>query len=184
MQRLTQLPTLKVDPSKKLSVNYMGKSYKGLANDTVATALYANGLRIFSRSIKYHRPRGLYSLDGECGNCLMEIAGIPNEPAERTPLKDNMTVRPHNVVGSPEHDLMGFMDLMGWAMPAGFYYRYFHRPYRLWPFFLRQIRKTAGIGSVDPLSSLEGRFDEQYLHADVCVIGGGPAGILASLPGR
>ncbi len=181
MHRITGLPTLRIKPSEELSLLYRGKTYQGVKGDTVATALYANGVRIFSRSIKYHRPRGLYSLDGESANCLMDIDGAPNLPAELTPLKDGMNVRPQNVVGSPERDLKGFMDKLHWAMPAGFYYRYFHRPYRLWPFFLSQIRKTAGIGVVDPSSRMEGRFDEQYLNGEVCVIGGGPAGIMAAL---
>ena len=181
MHRITELPTLRIKPSEEPSLFYRGKRYQGVNGDTVATALYANGIRIFSRSIKYHRPRGLYSLDGESANCLMNIDGVPNMPAELTLLKDGMNVRPQNVLGSPESDLKGFMDYLHWAMPAGFYYRYFHKPYRLWPFFLNQIRKTAGIGVIDPSSKMEGCFDEQYLNAEVCVIGGGPAGIMAAL---
>ncbi|NNG07450.1 MAG: glycine cleavage T protein (aminomethyl transferase), partial [Desulfobacteraceae bacterium] len=181
MPRLTRLPTLRIDPAEAFSFAYRGKTYGGLKGDTVATALYANGIRIFSRSIKYHRPRGLYSLDGESSNCLMDIDGVPNVHAELTPIRDGMNVRPQNVVGSPEIDLKGFMDKLDWAMPAGFYYRYFHKPYRLWPFFLRQIRKAAGIGVIDPSSRMEGRFDEQYLNGEVCVIGGGPAGMMAAL---
>jgi sarcosine oxidase subunit alpha len=68
MNRLSQLPTLRIDPEQKVSFSYNGKLYQGVGGDTIATALYANGVRIFSRSLKYHRPRGLYSLDGECSN--------------------------------------------------------------------------------------------------------------------
>ena len=181
MARLAQLPTARIDPSQPLSFTYRGRIYQGLKGDTVATALYARGTRIFSRSIKYHRPRGLYSLDGECANCFMDVDGVPNVRAERTLLKDGMVVSPQNVVGSPEWDLQGFMDKLSWAMPAGFYYRFFHKPYKLWPFFLSQIRRAAGIGVIHPNSRLQGRFDEQYLNGDVCVIGGGPAGIMAAL---
>jgi sarcosine oxidase subunit alpha len=181
VHRLTQLPTLRIDPSEDRSFIYRGRRYAGLKGDTVATGLYANGIRIFSRSIKYHRPRGLYSLDGESSNCLMEINGVPNVQAERTLLKNGMRVRPQNVVGSPERDLMGFMDKLDWAMPAGFYYRYFYRPYGLWPFFRERIRRVAGLGVVHPDSRMTGRFDEQYIHSEVCVIGGGPAGMSAAL---
>ena len=68
MERFHELPTLRINPSEQLSFTYRGKGYPGLAGDTIATAMYANGIRIFSRSIKYHRPRGLYILDGESGN--------------------------------------------------------------------------------------------------------------------
>ena len=50
MNRLSQLPTLRIDPAQKRSLNYKGKTYTGLAGDTVATALFANGVRVFARS--------------------------------------------------------------------------------------------------------------------------------------
>jgi sarcosine oxidase subunit alpha len=102
MNRLNQLPTLRINPSEKLSLNYRGKSYQGVAGDTVATALFANGVRVFARSLKYHRPRGLYSLDGECSNTCMDVNGVPNVRTENTLLEDGMTVKAQNVVGSAD----------------------------------------------------------------------------------
>jgi len=180
MDRLSQLPTLRITPTKKLTLTYRGKNYQGVAGDTLATALYANGIRIFSRSIKYHRPRGLYSLNGESGNCLMEVDATPNIRTEQTPLRNGMIVVPQNVIGTPEWDFMGIMDMFHWAMPAGFYYKIFHKPYWLWPFFMGIIRKAAGIGRINP-SRREGSSDELYLNCEVCVVGGGPAGISAAL---
>lgn len=179
--RLKDLPTLRVNPDLKIPFTYRTKRYNGMAGDSIATALYANGIRIFSRSLKYHRPRGLYSLNGECSNCLMEVDGIPNIRAETTPLKAGMNVKPQNVVGTPERDLMSFMDKFDRLMPAGFYYHYFHRPYRLWPFFQKRLRKAAGLGRIKPSFRMKGVFDEIYPNADVCVIGAGPAGIHAAL---
>ena len=180
MERLRALPTLRINPSDQLSFTYRGKDYYGLIGDTVATALYANGIRIFSRSIKYHRSRGLYSLDGESGNCLMEVDGIPNVRTEQTPLRNGMMIKPQNVIGTPERDLMGVMDMFHWAMPVGFYYRVFHKPYWLWPFFMGLIRRAAGIGKINPYPK-ERNYDELYLNCEVCVVGGGPAGISAAL---
>jgi sarcosine oxidase subunit alpha len=178
--RLKNLPTLRVAPRTKLPLTYRGKRFQGAAGDTVATALFANGVRIFSRSLKYHRPRGLYSLDGECSNCLVEIDGIPNVRSETTLLKSGMAVKPQNVVGSPEHDMMSFVDKLDRFMPAGFFYHYFHKPYKLWPFFQNRLRKAAGLGRINPSFRMEGSFDEIYPSADVCVIGAGPAGIHAA----
>jgi len=180
MDRLSQLPTLRIIPTEKLFFTYGGKTYQGVAGDTLATALYANGVRIFSRSIKYHRPRGLYSLDGESSNCLMEVDGTPNVRAELALLRNGMIVEPQNVIGTPERDFMGILDKFHWAMPAGFYYRVFHKPYRLWPFYQNQIRKMAGIGRVRHPRKGE-NYEELYLNVEVCVIGGGPAGISAAL---
>jgi sarcosine oxidase subunit alpha len=181
MTRLKNLPTLHIDPERVLSFTYRGKTCQGLAGDTVATALYANGIRVFGRSLKYHRPRGLYSLDGECSNTMMEVDGVPNVRAETTMLASGMTVKPQNVKGSPEFDLLGFMDHLSWAMPAGFYYRAFHKPARIWPAAIKQIRKAAGLGTISPDFRMKGRFDEIYPSAEVCVIGGGPAGMAAAL---
>ncbi|MGD9102654.1 MAG: FAD-dependent oxidoreductase, partial [Desulfobacterales bacterium] len=153
----------------------------GLSGDTVATALYANGIRIFGRSLKYHRPRGLYSLDGESSNTCMQVDGIPNVCAENTLLADGMQVKAQNVVGSPETDMKGFMDKMDWAMPAGFYYRTMHKPARIWPIALKQVRKAAGLGKISAKFQMPGIYDEIYPTADVCVIGGGPAGMSAAL---
>jgi sarcosine oxidase, subunit alpha len=181
MNRLTDLPTLRINSAEFLSFSYRGKQYRGMAGDTIATALFANGVRIFARSLKYHRPRGLYSLDGECSNTSVEVNGVPNVRSEKTLLRDGMVVKPQNVWGSPERDLLGFLDRMDWAMPAGFYYRWMHKPYKFWPFCLKQIRKMAGSGVLNPSFAPDDNYDEVYPNADVCVIGGGPAGMSAAL---
>ena len=181
MNRLEKLATLRINPAKSLNFKYKNKTCKGLSGDTVATALYANGIRIFGRSLKYHRPRGLYSLDGESSNTCMQVNGIPNVCSETTLLADGMQVKAQNVVGSPETDLMGFMDKLDWAMPAGFYYRTMHKPAPIWPIALKQVRKAAGLGKISPKFQMPGTYDQIYPRADVCVIGGGPAGMHAAL---
>jgi sarcosine oxidase subunit alpha len=181
MSRLDNLPTLRINPAQRIHFSYAGKSCQGVDGDTIAAALYANGTRVFSRSLKYHRPRGLYSLDGECSNTCMEVNGIPNVRTENTLLKAGMSVKAQNVRDTADKDLMGFMDKMDWAMPAGFYYRTMHKPAQVWPMALKQVRKLAGVGKISPDFKMPGTFDEIYPRADVCVIGGGPAGMLAAV---
>jgi len=181
MKRLEKLPTLRINPAKTVQFKYGKKTLKGLSGDTVASALYANGIRIFSRSLKYHRPRGLYSIDGESSNTCMQVNGIPNVCAETTLLTGGMQLEAQNVIGSPEWDAKGFMDHLDWAMPAGFYYRTMHKPARIWPVALKQVRKAAGLGKISPDFQMAGQYDEIFPTADVCVIGGGPAGMSAAL---
>ena len=181
ISRIKPLPTWRIRPDSPVMIHFGKRRFQGVAGDTVAGLLYANGIRIFSRSSKYHRPRGLYSLDGECSNTMMTIDGIPNVLAENTTAVDEMRVRAQNVVGSLHFDLLGFLDAMSWTMPAGFYYRMFHKPEKLWPLAVKQIRKMAGLGRIVPGDRFPGRFDELYPNADVCVIGGGPAGMSAAL---
>ncbi len=179
--RMRPAATHRVDPSKPLAFDYRGRPLVGLEGDTVASALYANGVRIFSRSLKYHRPRGLYTMDAESSNTFMNIDGVPNEAAETTRLEAGMSVRPQNVWGSPERDLLGGIDRFDRMMPAGFYYRHFHRPYRLWPFFRDRLRAMAGIGVLDPNRKYnEGIRAERYLNADLAVVGGGASGMEAA----
>ncbi len=181
MNRLSNLPTLRIDPSQKRSLNYRGKTYDGVAGDTVATALFAGGVRIFARSLKYHRPRGLYSLDGECSNTCMEVDGIPNVRTENTLLKEGMSVKAQNVLGSADFDGLSFIDKLDWMMPAGFFYKVFHKPASLWPVAMKRIRKAAGLGVISADYRMKGRYDEAFIKAEVTVIGGGVAGMSAAL---
>ncbi len=181
MNRLSELPTLRINPAQKISFDYNRKELQGISGDTIASALFANGVRIFSRSLKYHRPRGLYSLDGESSNTCVEVNGIPNVCAEKTFLRSGMTVKTQNIKGTPENDLLGFLDRLDWAMPAGFYYRTLHKPAPIWPIALKQVRKAAGLGRIAADFEMQGSYDEIYPRADVCVIGGGPAGMSAAL---
>ncbi|WDP90131.1 MAG: (2Fe-2S)-binding protein [Desulfobacter sp.] len=179
--RFNQLPTLKIKSGEQIPFTYKGKKYYGVEGDTIATALYANGVRIYARSLKYHRPRGFYSMDGECSNTMMEVDGIPNVRTETTLLKPNMDVKEQNVKGSADKDMMGFMDKMDWAMPAGFYYDVMHKPAAIWPVAMKQIRKAAGIGTLAPDYVMPGKYDEIFPSCETCVIGGGPAGMTAAL---
>jgi sarcosine oxidase subunit alpha len=181
MNRLTQLPTLKINPNEPLGFIYKGKKLYGVKGDTIASALYANGVRIFGRSLKYHRPRGLYSLDGECSNTCMEVDGVPNVRCENTLLKEGMVVVEQNVKGSADNDMLGFLDKLDFLMPAGFYYNIMHKPAAIWPMAMKQIRKTAGLGQISPDHVMPGNYDEIFVNTDVCVIGGGPAGMNAAL---
>lgn len=180
--RLPPGPTCRVDLSRPLEFTYLGRALTGFAGDTVASAMYASGVRIFGRSLKYHRPRGLYSIDGESSNTFMAIDGVPNECAETTALRPGMTVRAQNVRGNPKTDRFGIINPFDWLMPAGFYYHLFHRPYRLWPLFQDGLRRMAGTGVLDPRGDYApGTRAERYLNADVAVVGGGPAGMSAAL---
>jgi sarcosine oxidase subunit alpha len=111
---------------------------------------------------------------------MMTVNGLANVHAEKTLLSAGMSVVTQNVLGTAEWDLYGFLDYLHWAMPAGFFYRMFHKPYRFWPFFQKKIRNMAGLGRFNP-EWRAGESDEMFLNADVCVIGAGPAGLNAAI---
>ena len=67
-----------------------GQRLLGRAGDTLAAALLRNGVTTFTRSIKYHRPRGPFCFAGSCGQCLLRVDGVPSLPACRVRVEEGM----------------------------------------------------------------------------------------------
>jgi len=67
-----------LDRSRALVFSFQGKPIHAYGGDTIGSALFASGRRVFSRSFKYHRPRGLLCCSGSCPNCMMTVDGTPN----------------------------------------------------------------------------------------------------------
>ncbi len=182
MSRLAPRPSERIDRSTAVSFTFDGKIVEGFDGDTVASALYASGQRIFSRSFKYHRRRGLLCCSGHCPNCQMTVDGIPNVRVCTTPIRQGAVVKPQNVVGSLQRDLMAVTDKLGGPFtPPGFYYKTFIRPRKLWPLYEKLLRNAAGLGKLDKHGAREERVDVEYRHVDTVVVGGGQAGLEAAL---
>ena len=148
--RLDQRPGERIDRSQEIVFTFGGHPVSGFAGDTIGSALYASGRRVFSRSFKYHRPRGLLCCTGHCPNCLMTVDGVPDVRVCVEPLRDGARVEAQNVVGSLDRDLMRLTDWFGGPFtPVGFYYRTMIRPRRAWPLYEYVLRHLAGLGAVD-----------------------------------
>ena len=174
-------PTRVVDPTHPLAFEFDGRPAGGYQGDTVASALYRAGITVFSRSFKYHRPRGLLCVAGRCPNCLVTVDGVPNVRACTERLRDGMSVRHQNAWPSLERDALSVLDKLGLLMPVGFYYKTFHRPKLFWRLAQPVIRRIAGLGSLETESVPDRRYRHQNLHTDVAVVGGGAAGMSAAL---
>ncbi len=147
--------------------------------DTIAAALYRAGVRTFTRSFKYHRPRGLLCGVGRCPNCLMDVDGTPNVRVCVTPAAPGQRVRHQNAWPSLDLDLLAVNDRLSFLLPPGFYYKTFIRPRALWPVVETVLRHAAGLGRVDAGARPEERCEKVYRHTDLLVVGGGPAGLAA-----
>ena len=173
--RLPPQPSERIDRAIPVAFTYEGAAVSGFAGDTLGSALFASGRRVFSRSFKYHRPRGLLCCSGHCANCLMTVDGVPNVRVCVEPIREGADVRGQNVLGSVDRDLMSAVDRFGGPFtPVGFYYRTMIRPRRAWPLYEKFLRNAAGLGRVGGASHR--RYDTEHRRVDVLVVGGGRAG--------
>jgi len=179
-----RLPTGgEVDRARALPFTFDGKRYTGLAGDTLASALLANGVKVVGRSFKYHRPRGVYSDGPEEPNALVGLRtgarAEPNTRATMVELYPGLVARSQNAWPSAGFDLMEVNDLFAPWLVAGFYYKTF-MGFPGWHFYEERIRKAAGMGEGqferDPDS-----YERMDAHCDLLVVGGGAAGLAAAL---
>ncbi len=170
-----------VDQSKPVTFHFEGKPVEGYAGDTVASALYSAGRRVFTRSFKYHRPRGLLCCSGDCPNCLMEIDGKPNQRSCQVPVREGLEARGQHAWPSLNFDLLHVIERFERLLPVGFYYKTLYQYRWLWKLAEPVIRKLAGLGRIDIEKACEDEFDHRYEFADVLIVGAGPAGIEAAL---
>ena len=174
-----------INRSQRLGFTFDGKPYEGYAGDTLASALLANGITLFGRSFKYHRPRGLLSAGPEEPNALLTIGSgaraEPNTRATMVELYDGLEARSQNCWPSLSLDLMAINNVLGRLYSAGFYYKTFMGPgKKAWMFYEHFIRRAAGLGAAS-LQADPDRYARTNTFADVIVVGSGPAGLVAAL---
>lgn len=164
--------------------SFDGTRMTGYAGDTLASALLANGKRLVGRSFKLHRPRGLVGHGAEEPNGLVEVgSGSRHEPnlrATQVELYDGLTARSQNRWPSLALDAGQMFNGFARLLPAGFYYKTFMWPQKLWPFYEELIRKAAGLGRA-PREWDRDVYEHLNVSCDVLVVGGGMAGLAAAL---
>ena len=173
---------LLVDFDQVVNFEFEGKQYEGLQGDTIASALWANNQKVISRSFKYHRPRGIFSMTGHDGNALVHLplVGVSNIAADTYKINRNLKVKGQHYYGCLERDLLSGIGLLSRFLPVAFYYKSFYGN-KSWDKFWHIIfRKLTGLGVINPVDKNK-YYDKQYLFYDVVIIGAGIAGIVAAL---
>lgn len=161
--------------------------YQGFEGDSLASALLANGVKLFGRSFKYHRPRGILGAGPEEPNALVEV---DHGPAERDPnhratmleIYEGLETFSQNHFGPLGMDVMEVNDLISRFLPAGFYYKtFFFGGLQAWyRLYEPIIRRAAGLGR-PPLAADPHHYEKIYTHADTLIVGGGIAGLTTAL---
>jgi len=176
----------RLTPARTARFTFDGASHSGLAGDTLASALLANGVHLVGRSFKYHRPRGFLSAGAEEPNALVSIE---RDAARRTPnvratvqeLYDGLVASSQNRWPSLAYDVGAVNSIASPLFAAGFYYKTFMWPKAAWKkLYEPNIRAAAGLG-VSPDQPDPDHYSSRYAHCEVLVVGGGPAGLAAAL---
>jgi len=162
---------------KAVSLRCEGQPLRAYAGESVAVALYAGGDGVLSRSLKYHRPRSFFCLEGHCGACLMRIDGVPNLRACMEPCAEGITVEGQNAYPSPDMDVLGAVD---WLFPEGMNHHTLMTGSRLLNQVVSKVvRQLSGLGTL-PDRSVQDTVRCEEIEVDVLVVGAGPAGLAAA----
>ncbi|CAN5321180.1 sarcosine oxidase subunit alpha family protein [soil metagenome] len=183
-RRLSRQPGEIIDRTASLTFNWNGRTFPAYSGDTIASALSACGVRVFSRSFKYHRPRGLLTASYLDPGCMVQVGDEPNVRGAHRLVEPDMEVRSQDTWPSLALDIKAANELARRALSTGFYYKTFMSPGWLWPMYERVLERFVhgGVLGTDVSSvGRGGRFDKRYSHPDVLIAGGGPAGMAAAV---
>ncbi|HXV71628.1 MAG TPA: 2Fe-2S iron-sulfur cluster-binding protein [Acidimicrobiia bacterium] len=169
-----------IDRAVSVDFEWNRQQYQGYEGDTIASALVASGEMVFSRSFKYHRPRGVLTATHHDPNLMVQVGDDPNVRAAHRQIRQGMVVEPQNVWPTLDFDVKASNRLVGRFLSPGFYYKTFMAPRPLWPAYQKVLGRFAAGGQVTPEPRTE-RYDHRYAHPDVLVAGGGPAGMTAAI---
>jgi NADPH-dependent 2,4-dienoyl-CoA reductase/sulfur reductase-like enzyme/bacterioferritin-associated ferredoxin len=75
--RIKKHPILKINDSGTINFFWKGDLIKAKKGETISSALFANGIRIFGHHHKDHSPQGIFCANGQCSQCMVMVDGIP-----------------------------------------------------------------------------------------------------------
>ncbi len=82
----------KIPERKKLLIYLNGRKLFAYEGETIAAALYANGIRALRKTEKFKQTRGIFCAIGRCTDCVMIVDGIPNVRTCITPVRNGMKI--------------------------------------------------------------------------------------------
>jgi len=115
--RIREHPILAAEEEEAVEFTWQGETLTGHAGETIASALFANGIRIFGHHHKDGAPQGIFCANGQCAQCLVMADGIPVKSC-MTPVLAGMAVQPMDgrptlpdIQSAPESNPIGTIDI-------------------------------------------------------------------------
>ncbi len=75
--RIQVHPILPIEPRESVAFYWQGQELMAWQGETIASALFANGVRIFGHHPKDGAPQGIFCANGQCAQCLVLADGKP-----------------------------------------------------------------------------------------------------------
>lgn len=173
-----------VDRNRQINFTFNNKQYSGVAGDTLASALVANGVNLVGRSFKLHRPRGIMAAGVEETNAFVQVSSgsrhTTNVCATQIEIYNGLVAKSVHCWPSVEHDVGAITGAFARLLPSGFYYKTFMWPANFWRIYEHVIRGAAGLGKAPEVEDAD-TYDYRYDHFDIVIVGSGPAGLSAAL---
>ena len=181
-RRLPAPSGTRLDRTREIRFTFNNRAYSGFHGDTLASALLANGVQLVGRSVKLHRPRGIYSCGVEEPTGLVDVGSgsrrTPNVRASLLEIHPGLVATSVNCWPSVGFDVAAINNWFSAILPAGFYYKTFKWPN--WHVYEPSIRRLAGFGRASTEPDPD-RYEEIAISADVLVIGAGVTGVAAAV---
>jgi len=99
MTRIERHPIVGKEWKDAFAFTFRGVAIEAYPGETISSALFAAGIRVFGHHPKDGAPQGIYCANGQCAQCLVLADGVPVK-ACMTPARPRMCVEP--VEGLPE----------------------------------------------------------------------------------
>lgn len=168
-----------METKQQFTFFWNGRKLVGSSGDTVASALWRNGIRVVGRSRKLHRPLGLSG--SYVAGVLARVGGIPNVRLDLEPCRAGLVVEAQTAWPGARHDLRSAMQFIPSRLVRGSFEHGRLVPksgssYMLW----ERIMSILAGGGAPPDASQVPMPAARRVDIETLVIGGGPAGIGAA----
>ncbi|OGS08762.1 MAG: sulfurtransferase [Elusimicrobia bacterium RIFOXYA12_FULL_51_18] len=77
MERITKHIILPAAEKKKIRFTFEGRPLEALEDEVISSALFANGIKVFSEHRKDGSPQGIFCANGQCAQCTVIADGLP-----------------------------------------------------------------------------------------------------------